>query len=159
MAFLVFSILRTRVDAIEDGIKVAKSKCWDPEDSTTKVSCNADNTACGECINHLSIGCQNNSSGVGVTTKCVNGEYQEMTCERGLECQEDGRSCKLCKHSAYVKMNEMMCRAGSNVDILVCTENGSWVLKTCKPDPYGDDKDNHCRTDGVEYHDWCPGGY
>ena len=144
----------------KDGV-IVDSMCMDSEDNTNEVSCNADKTACGICKNKVSKKCQNNEYGVGIMTKCVNGEWQDVKCGRDLGCHVDPSMknyCKSCIYNAIINNNEMQCVPSRNTMIMVCDENGSWVSKECKAssdDPYN----KTCQTGVSQFHDFCPGGY
>lgn len=143
----------------EGGLKVETSKCWDPDDYTTKVSCNADKTDCGTCINNLSAGCANDEHGVGTQKKCVSGAYQEVKCGRNLACSND-KYCKQCIYNANMRDNDTLCFSGRNNQLLVCQPDGTWNTspKTCMEDPQNPQLSNKCQKYG-EYRDYCPGGY
>ena len=60
--------------------------------SCSTVSCNEDNTDCGECLNNVTT-CTNDENRVGKVESCTNGKKQERSCEN-VSCS--GNACGTC---------------------------------------------------------------
>lgn len=86
------------------------------------VSCNPDNTACGECLTNTqgpSVLCTNDANGHGTFQGCDAGKVTNQQCSKGASCTNG--KCGECHNGDWKCQND-----ASGTGVITLCENGSW---------------------------------